>query len=334
MNADGIAEWFRRQGHQVIRSESSFWYNAGPRVFQAFPYHWVIQPTEHELRQLMLQHNILALRYSVPWNSPTGIASYHVVLNGPYGLEMLRPQARNGVKRGLATFQIEPISLDRLADEGWRLQKDTLERQNRTSSMPQEAWQRLCLSAKGLDGFEAWGAIVHGELAGSLLVNRVDNICTIPYAQSQSKYLHDHVNNALFYTVCCNLLARKGVKSIFFCLHSLDAPDSVNEFKFRMNFNIKPVRQRVDFHPLLQPFANSFNYHLVARLLKQYPGSYIYSKAEGMLRFHLLGKQPLFEQEWPQCMQHLKSELANPQINETIPLDGYVKPSISEVRGL
>ena len=255
MNADTFAEWLRRQGHQVIRTSSSYWYEAGPRVFQAFPYHWPIQPSAGELRGLTLGRGIAALRYSTPLDAPQGMVSYHVVLRGPYTLEMLRTQARNGVRRGLSRFQVERIAFERLAEEGWSLQADTLARQDRTNSMSQAEWQRICRAADGLPGFEAWGAVCDGELAAALLTARIDDRWCVPYALSHSKFLREHVNNALFFAVSCDLLAREGVTEIFFTLQSLDAPESVDEFKFRMGLQAEPVRQRVVFHPCLRPLT-------------------------------------------------------------------------------
>ena len=52
MNAEIFAEWLRRQGMQVHRTDSTFWCEASSRAYQAFPYHWVIQPAEAKLRLL------------------------------------------------------------------------------------------------------------------------------------------------------------------------------------------------------------------------------------------------------------------------------------------
>lgn len=309
MNAENFAEWMRRQGHQVYRTESTYWYNAGMHVFQAFPYHWVIRPNERELNALMLHQGVLSLRYSTPLDASDGLASYHVMLCKPYEIEALRPQARNGIKRGLTNCSVEQISFDRLADEGWKLQNDTLERQGRNESMTQADWQRICLSAKGIPGFEAWAAIVDGELAASIITTRIDDTCYVPYAESQTKFLNKHVNNALFYVAVRDMLGRDGVKGIFFGLQSLDAPCSTDEFKFRMSFTPKPVRQRVLFNPLLMPFATERTHQLLTSLLKRRPGSYILSKAEGMLRFHLNGKQDLSKQAWPECLLDSKESV-------------------------
>ena len=162
------------------------------------------------------------------------------------------------------------------------------------------------MSAKGIPGFEAWGAIIDGELAASILTTRIDDMCYVPYAESQSQFLNKHVNNALFYVAVCDMLARDGVKGIFFGLQSLDAPCSTDEFKFRMSFIPKPVRQRVVFNPLLRPLANEKTHQLLNRWLKRNPGSYVLSKAEGMLRFHLNGKRQLTEQCWPECLEDTK----------------------------
>ena len=307
MDADTFAIWMQRQGYRVYRTPSSYWYNAGPRVLQAFPYHWLIRPTREELDELMWKNGIAALRYSTPLDAPAGMVSYHVVLNHPYNLEMLRAQARNGVKKGMSVFSVEPISFKRLAEEGWILQRDTLERQDRLGSMKQEEWQRICLAADGLPGFEAWAALSSaGELAGALLTCRVGDTASVPYALSHSRFLRDHVNNVLFYVVNCALLSRPGINSIFFCLHSLDAPESVDEFKFRMSLIPRPVRQVVVFHPMLAPFAGKGTHSLLQKMVKRYPGSRLLAKGEGMLRFRMSGMLPLEDQEWPGCLKEYR----------------------------
>jgi len=307
MNADIFAEWLRRQGHRVYKTTSSYWYDAGPRVLQAFPYHWQIQPEPAELRDLILKYSIFALRYSTPTSSPEGMISYHVVLNDlDYNMDKLRAQARNGIRRGLEKCIVERIPLQRLADEGWKLQQDTLDRQNRLSSMNQAEWQNICQAANDLPGFEAWGAIVDSALVASILTCRIDDKGYVPYAQSLRDYLPIHVNNALFYEATRDILSRPGISGIFFSLHSLDAPESVNEFKFRMGFVAQPVRQRVVLHPFLRPFINPVIHKIIKTNVLKNPYNSSLAKVEGMMRFYLQGKEPLNAQEWPPCMANYK----------------------------
>jgi hypothetical protein len=317
MNAENFAEWLRRQGHQVYRTTSSYWYEAGPRVFQAFPYHWVIRPQEDEIHELMLSHGIAAVRYSAPLNYYGGKASYHVVLQKPYHMDMLKSQTRNGIKRGLAHFSVEQISFERLATEGWVLQQDTLARQDRLRSMTRAEWERICRAADGLPGFEAWAGIENGELAGALIICRIDDVFNVPYALSHSRFLCNHVNNAVFYATTCNMLERAGVNQIFYTVQSLDAPANVDEFKFRMGLKPKAVRQCVDFHPLLKPLANSMTLAWSQRLLKRDPSNPMLAKAEGMLRFHVDGTHALPEQPWPECLERRRYPRLGPQARGT-----------------
>jgi hypothetical protein len=158
----------------------------------------------------------------------------------------------------------------------------------------------LCLATSDLPGFEAWAAISDGDLAAALITVKVDDTFYVPYAASHRDYLRNHVNNVLFFTVSTDFLARPGINGIFFCLHSLDAPPSVDEFKFRMSFIPRPVRQRVVFHPWLKPFTTRPVHNRLLKLTQRYPHSPLLAKAEGMLRFNLKGKLPLADQEWPE----------------------------------
>lgn len=302
MTPEIFAEWMRRQGQRVFRTKSSFWYSAGPRVLQAFPYHWKIQPSTQEIQDLLKSSGILALRYSTPFDHPTGKASYHIVLHSPYNLETLRSQARNGVKRGLKNFKIEQISFERLATEGWPLQQDTLDRQNRLKSMTRTEWEQLCLSAKDLSGFEAWAALSSNELAGGLIICRIDDVFNVPYSFCHRKYLENYVNNALFFTVSCEMLGRQGIQEIFYTVQSLDAPPSIDEFKLRMGLIPVKVRQCVEFHPMMRPFATDKLHHLLRTIQVRNRSNTTLAKAEGMLRFYLEGNKTLAEQNWPECL--------------------------------
>lgn len=305
MTPEIFAEWLRRQGHKVIRTPSSYWVEAGPRVFQAFPYHWVISPDEEEIRKLMSDQKAAALRYSTPQTAREGSPSYHVVFErGQYLQKDLPKKARHDVKKGLSFSSMEQISLHRLATEGWRLRRDTLMRQGRSSAETEKDWQGLCASAEGLSGFEAWGALVQGKLAAALFAFLCEDHYCILYHQSLTEYLPFGVNNALAYAVTSGVIARLGNKArIFYGLHSLDAPPSVDEFKFRMGYSAKPVKQRVVFHPWIRPFMNNASHALLKAGLRLRPGHPALSKAEGMLRFYLQGRLPISQQALPPPLQ-------------------------------
>jgi len=297
MNADIFAEWLRRRGRLVVRTASSYWHSEGVRALQAFPYHWTVHPSEDELEQLLKDNHALSLRYSTSTDAPLGYLSYHTVLETRrYEIENLGKWARKNVRRGLRSCSVEPISFQDLAEKGWDLQCDTLARQGRSCKVRREDWSALCLSAAALPGFEAWGGLVQGQLAASVIAFRMQDCCYMLYQQCLQEYLTSHVNNALGFAVTQALLRRDDVNSVFYSLHSLDAPPSVDEFKFRLGFSPKPVRQRVVFHPLCAPFINPITHAFVRAAKALRPGSPFFAKTEGMLRFYIEGKRSLNQQ--------------------------------------
>ncbi|MGO9621878.1 MAG: hypothetical protein ACLPT6_10785 [Desulfobaccales bacterium] len=306
MNAEIFAEWFRRQGYQVARTESSYWVNLGRRVYQAFPYHWLIQPEEAELQEFIQSQQALALRYSTLLEAPEGCFSYHAVLGeSAYDLGSFGKKARYDLRQGLKNCTIQKISFERLAEEGWLLQKDTMERQERQDSMSIGTWRSLCLATGGLPGFEAWGALIEGQLGASAITFQLSDWVYILFQQSHRKYLPIKLNNALSFIVMKEMISRPLVRKIFYGLHSLDAPASVDQFKFRMCYVAKPVRQRVVFHPWIKPCINRVSHTVVRNLLKLTPGNPTLAKAEGMMRFYLEGLRPLEDQNCPEILRKL-----------------------------
>jgi len=288
MTPDIYAEWLRRQGHRVIRTPSSYWHSEGWRVYQAFPYHWLIEPSAEEERELVSRRGATALRYSMPPDHQPEPSGYHVVFAGPdYDLDTLGSWARKNVRRGLRSCTVGQIPFSRYIEEGWALRVDTLARQQRRVPETKDDWHRKNSAAIGLDGFEVWAAEVNHQLAATLLTFQMDGWGYMVYQQCHRDYLREHANNALSFEVTQTLIRRPNIRGIFYGMRSLDAPASVDEFKLRMGYEAKPVRQRVVFHPGLAPLINRFSHRVAKSLVAVNPASRFLAKAEGMLRLGL-----------------------------------------------
>jgi hypothetical protein len=311
MNANIFSQWLTRQGYQVAQTESSRWYEAAPRVYQAFPFHWVIDPGEKELTDFLVQHHAMALRYSAPWHSDRGCISYHTVYDKPhYALKDIDRRTRQNIRKGLKNCKIKKCSSDLLAREGWALEADTLARQGRRDPLQGcERWQKRCTALDGLPGFEIWGAFVNDRLAASMLTIQMGECCEMISQQCHRDFLKARVNNALTYSVTQTMIDRPGIKQLFYSLHSLDAPESVDTYKFRMGYEAKPVRQRVVFHPWLTPFVDRLALKMASALHYLYPSNRFWSKTEGVLRFYQQGKRTLDHQNWPVGLADVKNVL-------------------------
>ena len=290
MNAEIYSEWLRRQGLSVVRTASSCWHSQVCRVYQAFPYHQLIEPSADEIQELTRGHGAFALRYSLPPGAAKGAPCYHVVYTGrEYGLENLSSWARKNVRRGLRNTAVQTISIERYVREGWALRIDTLARQKRVLQESEKDWKRTYNAISDLPGFEIWAAETHGKLAATIVIFRFDDWYYMVYQQCHSDYLRDHAPNALSFRVTEELVQRPGVRGIFYGMQSLDAPASVDEFKFRMGYEARPVRQCVELHPWLGPFVNRASYGLVRAIARSSPQQYWPAKAAGMFRVFLAG---------------------------------------------
>lgn len=300
MNAEVFAEWHRRRGISVRRTESTYWGSYGGGVQQALPYHWVIDPTADELRAALHGGRTTALRYSAPASRGAGVMAYHVVFTGPsYELADLPHQARTNVKRGLRSASVERIPLDRLATEGWSLRHDTLARQGRVDAESQEWWVRLCRTADELPGFEAWAAVGAAGMTASVLAFTCDRCVCLLYLQSATDHLRERPNNALFFEVTKEMVGRPGIEEVFAGLRSLDAPESVDEFKFRMNYDARLVREKIVFRPLLKPLASRPVLRAAHRVNLRRSDLPRVRKFEGMVRGAVEGRLPIEQQSLP-----------------------------------
>lgn len=295
-------EWLHRQGHNVVSLKGNLLYDQAPGIYQVFPYHTLIDFSSDDLHEFFHQSNTLALRYSSPLQSKQGKLSYHVVCTQKnYNFASLSKKPRRDVKIGLEYASYEPIPISRLAHEGWSLRFETLVRQGRTKAESREMWEALCTSADGLPGFAAWGALHDGRLVTALLSHKSQDTVSILYQQSLTDHLKFGVNNALTYVFTHEMMQQPDVHCVFYGIESLDAPPSIDEYKFRMGYSAKPVRQRVVFNPYLTPFVGKASY-LFLKLASRWTPLPLLTKGEGMLRFYLEGKRSLPEQTWPEVL--------------------------------
>lgn len=301
-------EWLRRRGHRVFLSESACWYDAAPRVFQSFPYHPVIDPSPEEIARVLRANRALAVRFSAPPSSSAGKISYHVVCRGPgYGLDSVTRQCRQNIRKGLDYATFGPVPFDRLAGpEGWRLRQETLTRQGRLKAENEAWWRSLCLSAEGLAGFEAWGAVRDGRLVAALIACLVNGSFQMLYQQSLSEHLRFGINNALGFSFARQALARPGVSELFYGFQSLDAGSDVDEFKFRMGFRAEPVRQRIALRRSLRPLVNPALLSVVDILGRAGIGGPKLLKVAGLIRYYVEGRKPASRQDCPECLLERK----------------------------
>jgi hypothetical protein len=288
MNPQVFAEFLSRQGHRIIKTRSSFWYDVQPGFYFYFPYHRLITPDKEELNQLFWKNHCIGMRYFTPMDA-VGKSSYMIVCSDRnYDLDFIDAKyARRQTRRGLDHFQIRDICFQELFEIGFPLVQDTLVRQNRKpTTWRQKKWKQYCLATEGLPGFEAWGAFQDDNLASFMVTFQMEDHFTILHHSSATEYLRLYPNNALVFTVTKLKLASPTVNVVSYGPQSLDAPESLDKFKFRMGFQMAPMKQKIMFNPLISLFMSGFTQNFVSNISRLRPGSDFFRKLDGIIRFY------------------------------------------------
>ncbi|HZK05972.1 MAG TPA: hypothetical protein VFC82_09010 [Actinomycetaceae bacterium] len=282
------AEFLRRLGHSVVNTESGYWYNAQTGFYFRFPYHRVAEPSPEELRAVRRRGRYIGLRYFTPMTS-LGKSSYLMVCSDKdYGFASLdRHSARRETRRAVENLEIREIPLDELGRSGYALYCDTLARQGRDPcTWTPDSWRRYCEATQGLDGFAAWGAFAERQLAAFLFTFLMEDHLTFIHQCSDTRLLKSHANGALIYTVTREALSRREVDTVQYGPQSLDAPASLDEFKRRMGFVPRPMKQRIVLNPVLRPLVGDPLHDAVQRISVRRPESDRLRKLNGIIRFY------------------------------------------------
>ena len=287
MNPEIFAEFLARQGHHIVQTESCYWYNAQPGFYFYFPYHRLIHPSAEELKRILWGERCIGIRFFVPMDG-IGKESYSIVCSDKnYDLPSLESKSRNQTRRGLENFEIKQIAIKDLVKLGYALNIDTLTRQGRNPhTWNEHKWKHYCDAMEGLDGFEAWGAFTEGKLASFIMGFQMEDHFTFLHQSSATEYLRLYPNNALAFTVTKDILALPEVNTVSYGPQSLDAPESLDTFKFHLGYQKRPMKQRIVFNPLIQPFVGSAFQKIVQTATKARPQSDTLRKVEGIIRFY------------------------------------------------
>ena len=287
MDAGAYAGFLRAIGHQVVATPSAYWYDASRFFFLSAPPHRLYDPPTDELRGILRRPRCMGVRFAAPLPSP-GKLSYQIVCdNRTYGLEALSGNVRSKVRRGLKRCEVGPVSFPVIATAGRRAHADTLARQGRDSALSGAKWDRFWAAAAEAPGFEGWGAWSGDVLAAFLVSVTFDDGVEFLLARSCSDELGAYPNNALIFHVAEEMLVRRGVREITFGLESLEPVAPLDEFKFGMGFQRRPLRQRVVFHPLLRALLRQSPVRALVRrwTARRGPDAVFWRKAAGLLRF-------------------------------------------------
>jgi hypothetical protein len=280
-----FAEFFIRNGKQVVETASGHWYKPYPFCFQSIPYHQAINPHKKELRDLFFKNLAILVRFNSSTKEDTIPGSIWICEEKNYDFANLDAKARNKTRRGLERNLVEEIDFNLIIKEGWDLINDTAQRQQREPDFatPGE-WIRYCKAAASIPDFEAWGAFSQEHLAAFLVGAQIGDYYWILRQVSKTVYLKNHPNNALVYTVTKSKLADPSISKVSYGLDSVEETEGLRKFKIGMGYSLEIYAQKVVINPLFQ-WMKCKKFNLILNILfKSSPNINYLRKAKAILK--------------------------------------------------
>src|SRR5690242_16987058 len=229
MAPQDIITFLKRRGHTVVETRSCWWYNEyrQSRIFQSFPCHRLVDPTEEEVGELFdaLPH-AMAIRFPTPMQA-RGKQSYMLTCRRPYSLAALSANNRSKAKRGLNRCEVRPVSWEELVREAWPAHMDTMKRHGLTpgNSLGFGTEFQLC------PAYASWAAFVAGRLVACVVSLAVAGWVDIMIDRSCCTDLGAYPNSSFVFTVIQRVLSDPSVSAVSCGWECLGSRGSLEQFK-------------------------------------------------------------------------------------------------------
>ncbi|MGB9430437.1 MAG: GNAT family N-acetyltransferase [Gammaproteobacteria bacterium] len=168
-------------------------------------------------------------------------------------MHCLSGKARNQTRRGLEQCVVREVTFAELAQQGLRLNRETLVRQKRRISADfDEHWRRYFTAAEEAEGACAWGAFAGERLAAYLIAFEMESVAHVLIVRSSTEHLKIYPNNVLLYGFLQHALGKGGYREVSIGLESIRKDlTSLDHFKRGMGFSEVEIGQRVELAPAL-----------------------------------------------------------------------------------
>jgi hypothetical protein len=285
MTRDGMAEFFERLGHRVVRTDRAYWYDQRSRFLAAFPHAVPFTPENGELTRVFRTGGVVGLRHLAPVDGPGRMSYAFIVDDRGYDFETLSSNTRSKVRRGLKHCDVRRMEPREVRQGGRDANEDTLARMRFTRDVYD--WNRYWDAVEASEGAEVWGALDGTAIVAYLVMMHVEGCAEIHVERSHSRALKQYPNNALVFSAVRDLMRRDDVSRVLFGFESVDVVTGVDRFKDSMAFRRWPVRQHIAFHPLAEhALRRGWVRGAIRRVIERRPASEFWRKVEGALIFH------------------------------------------------
>lgn len=261
MNYAEYAKYCRLIGYRVEETPHGVWIGISHGFFNRVPLYETTPPTEEESRSLFRRYPILGVFYAAEPGSRGRASHSYFVRDRDYGLNNLQKKARQHVRRGLENCQVRPMGFDELHSLGMPLNLDTLARQRRDDpilSHP-DRWACFCQAGEQVEGAQAWGAFVGGELAAYITLFRIGGVVNLIYQNSRTSLMKLHPNPTLTFTATQTMIRLPAVEAVYAGPEWLTTSKGLDDYKRRLGYDKEQVVFVVQLRPVVERVLLDWN---------------------------------------------------------------------------
>lgn len=251
MSLGRCAAFYEAAGYIVERTASASWYNASSRIYRSLPDARCIDPTEDELRELLVSRRLLGLEFAN--RQGRGFASRRYCARGSYDERSLHRTFQQSVRKGRAACVARELSFDELWRFGMPINLDVRARRRWVDPHLVEPaqWRRYCEA-----GNASPGTVVYGCFAGSELASWINGVveertCYGLQMMSRADLRPLRPNNVLYYEFTRAMLARDDVDCVTAGLESVPPVGRIDRFKRYAGYIKEPCHFAATLHPLV-----------------------------------------------------------------------------------
>jgi len=247
-----LARFFELCGHHIIEGAGALWYDLRPHTFLSLPYQDVLSPNPADLNALIRANHALAVRFpSWTWEGVPG--GLYVCSNQNYDLSALSRPQRAKVRKGLSQFEFRTVAEAELLAQGIELNRDTLQRQNRSDATLGDAgrWAKLVKAVFTCEAMTTFGAFQGTRLTAYVIGCQEDGWLHLLYKASRDEHLDLRPNYALDFWILQNAARDPRLVAVSNGFLSLSGGEGVREYKRRLGYEVVAHHTAIVLHPAM-----------------------------------------------------------------------------------